>query len=158
MTFTYLVLAFKPVYLPVNSIQAGRQQIARYPLISVVPSLCVHFGDTHWSWEIKLDPLVVIIVSCAPGSHVTAMLYSTQSSQPSRVMFVVLRRCGYLGITELSNQWITTNEDWNEDMGKWMNLFIISFARGVLFPLLKPSHIEKSLSHVNPTTERKILS
>ena len=88
---TYLILAFKPVDLPVNSVQAGRQQIARYPLVSVLSSLCVHFGDTHWSREIKLDPLVVIVVSCAPGSHVSSMPYSTQSSQPSRVMPVVLR-------------------------------------------------------------------
>ena len=77
--------------LPVNTIQAGRKQIARYPLVSVVSSLCVYFGDTHWSREIKLDPLVVIVVSCAPGSHVRSTLYSAQSSQPSCVMSVVLR-------------------------------------------------------------------
>ena len=122
--FTYLILAFKPVDLPVNSIQAGRQLITRYPLVSVLPSLCVHFGDTRWSREIKLDPLVVIVVSCAPGSHVSSMPYPTQSSQPSRVMSVVLRWCSNLRITELSNQWTTTHGDWNMNMGKWIYEFI----------------------------------
>lgn len=108
---TDLILAYEPVDLPVNTIQAGRKQIARYPLVSVMPSLCVHFGDTHRSREIKLDPLVVIFVSCTPGSHVRSTPYSAQSSQPSCMMFVVLRRRGNLGITESSNQWITTHED-----------------------------------------------
>ena len=108
---TDLILAYEPVDLPVNTIQAGRKQIARYPLVGVMPSLCVHFGDTHRSREIKLDPLVVIVVSCTPGSHVRSTPYSAQSSQPSCMMFVVLRRRGNLGITESSNQWITTHED-----------------------------------------------
>ena len=60
---SYLVLTVNPMNLPVNSVQAGGKQITRYPLVRVLSTLSVHFSDFHWSREVKLDPLVVIVVS-----------------------------------------------------------------------------------------------
>lgn len=97
-SFIYLILAFEPIDLPVTSVQAGRKQITRNPLVSVMPPLSCHFGYSHWSREIELNPLVVIVVPCAPGSHVTTMPNSAQSPKPGCVMFVVFRRYSNLGI------------------------------------------------------------
>ena len=76
---SYLILTLKPVDCPVNAIQTGGDKIPRYPLAVVLSPLSGHFSDFHWSREIKLDPLIVIVVSCAPGPRVSSTLGSSQS-------------------------------------------------------------------------------
>ena len=61
-------------------------------MVGVLSTLCRYLGDFRWSPKVHLEPLVVIVVSCAPGSHVRSSLGSAQSSQPRGVILVERRR------------------------------------------------------------------
>lgn len=86
--YFYLIVTPMSVQSPMSSILTVTQLVSRHPLVSVLTSLCFYFRDFHWSFEIHLEPLMMIVVSCAPGPNVSTTFDCTQSSKSGCVVFV----------------------------------------------------------------------
>ena len=56
------------------SIQTRTDLIPRDPLPIILPSLCINFGDLQDATKVHFEPLIVIVVSRAPGPNVLALL------------------------------------------------------------------------------------
>ena len=87
----YLVYTFEPVPSPVHVIHTGLQIERSHPLAIILSPLRPYLGDFHWSTKVHFEPLVVIVVSCAPGPHVLAALDLTQSPESRGVELINFR-------------------------------------------------------------------
>lgn len=84
----HLVSTPELVHLPVNVILTRRQIERRHPLVGILSALGGYFGDFHWSNKVYLEPLQMILMSCAPGPDVATVLDLTQSSEPGSVKVI----------------------------------------------------------------------
>ena len=88
MLLLYLIVTLVSVQAPVNSIQTWPQLVSRHPLAVILPPLRIYFRDFHWLTKVHFEPLIVIVVPCAPCSNVSTTLGSPQSSKAGGVIFV----------------------------------------------------------------------
>ena len=80
-------------------------------------ALCGHLGDFQWTTEVHFEPLVVIVVFCAPGSRVRPALLSTQSPPPRSFVFAAHGRGCDAVVTEsapLQTKRFVTSGHWKD--------------------------------------------
>ena len=76
----------------VDSIRTVIHIVRRYPLVSVMSSLCRNTNNLHPSRQINLQPLVMVVMTGGPGPHQPATACAVKSGQPSRMVCIPLRR------------------------------------------------------------------
>ena len=96
----YLIITFVSVQAPVTSINTRTQKISRHPLAIILSSLCINLRDFHYPSKVYFEPLIVFVVSRAPGPNVPTALDSPQSSKIRRVIFVSRRRSRDLSVLD----------------------------------------------------------
>ena len=70
----YLELSIiESVPSPMDSIHTVGQTVAHHPLVTTIriPPLCRHFGHCSFPPKENLQPLVTIVMACAPGPSLT---------------------------------------------------------------------------------------
>ena len=87
----HLVSTPKLVHFPVDVILTRRQIERLHPLVSILSALRSYFGDFHLSAKVHLEPLRMIVVSCAPGPNIATAFNLTQSPQSSGVKLIEFR-------------------------------------------------------------------
>ena len=92
----HLVCTLEPVHGPMHIVHTRRQIKRGHPLTVVVTSLCDNLRDFPQSTKVYFQPLIVVVVTRAPGPNVTTSLYLTQSRKSGGV---VLIRFGWRGDT-----------------------------------------------------------
>ena len=87
----HLVCTLEPVHGPMHIVHT-RSQIKRgHPLTVVVTSLRDNLRDFPQSTKVYFQPLVVVVVTCAPGPNVTTSLHLTQSCKSGGVVLIEFR-------------------------------------------------------------------
>ena len=90
---SYLVNTSKPIHCPMNVVSTKRHIVRRYPMPHILPSLSSNFSNLHRFTKVNFDPLIVILVFCAPRPNVSPGLNSSKSPKP-RGMETVVRWWG----------------------------------------------------------------
>ena len=81
-TLSYFPYPRDTVFLvlgPVHPVQAVRESVFGYPLVSVLSSLCSYLGHLYQFPKVYLKPLFAIICTCCPGSISLASRMYVQS-------------------------------------------------------------------------------
>ena len=73
------------------SVGAVKDPVRGDPLIGVLSSLGGYSSDLHCSSKVHLQPLIVVVVTCTPRSHVPSAFWAVKSTKKRSVDFVVGR-------------------------------------------------------------------
>ena len=86
---SYLVNTSKPIHCPMNVVSTKRHVVRCYPVPHILPSLSSNFSNLHRSTKVDFEPLIIILVFCAPGPNIPPGLNSSQSPKPCGMEAVV---------------------------------------------------------------------
>ena len=95
---SYLVNTSKPIHCPMNVVSTKRHVVRCYPVPHILPSLSSNFSNLHRSTKVDFEPLIIILVFCAPSPNIPPGLNSSQSPKPRGMEAVVRWRGGDLVI------------------------------------------------------------
>lgn len=84
----HLVCTLEPVHGPMHIVHTWRQIKRGHPLTVVVTSLRDNLRDFPQSTKVHFQPLIIVVVTRAPGPNVTTFLYLTQSRKSGGVVLI----------------------------------------------------------------------
>ena len=104
-----------------DPVETPRDIILRNPLVGILTSLYGHLNDLRCSSEVNLQPLVVVIVFCWPGSHVSSPTAPVEPRQV-RAMVPIPHRCWrnlvVLDAACLHSHWSVAKNTWSRTRSK----------------------------------------